>query len=409
MPKIPKISVSASKSYLQRALAISVLCQGKTVLENTSWSNDSLASKKIIEQLGATTKESKKTLEIFSNGLAFNNISFNAFESGLTVRMFAPILALHNEETTIYGEGSLNNRPVEMIAEALNQLNVKVNCNEKHLPLNIQGPIKSGEITIDGSISSQLLTGLLITLPLVNGDSIIKVTDLKSRPYIDMTIDIIRKFGVHIENRDYKTFFIKGNQKYKATNYNIEGDWSSAAFFLVYGAIKNSIEIDNLNLNSLQADKQIILALKRAGAKISLNSNSIIVEKNQLKAFDFDATNCPDLFPPLVCLASQCRGETTIKGVSRLEYKESNRGQVLLTEFKKMGIKISIKNDTMRIVGGNIKACTIDSHHDHRIAMSGGIMNLLCEGNIEIKNKDAINKSYPNFFNELYSLSDIKK
>ncbi len=407
MPKIRKISATASKSYLQRAFAISILCQGKTILENISWSNDSLASKKIVEQLGATIKETKKTLEISSEGLVFNNTNFNASESGLTVRMFAPILALHNDEITINGEGSLNNRPIEMIAEALNQLNVKVSCNEKHLPLNIQGPIKSGKITIDGSISSQLLTGLLITLPLVNGDSLITVTNLKSRPYIDMTIDVIRQFGVHIENRNYKTFLIKGNQKYKTTTYKIEGDWSSVAFFLVYGAVKGSLEIDNLNLNSLQADKEIIIALKKAGAKVSLKSSSIIIEKSDLNAFDFDATNCPDLFPPLVCLASQCEGETTIKGVSRLKHKESDRALVLQTEFKKMGIQISIKNDTMYIVGGKLKACIIDSHHDHRIAMSGGIMNLLCEGNIEIENKDAINKSYPSFFNELYSLSDM--
>jgi len=393
MSRINKISASASKSYLQRALAISILCKGSTILKNVSWCDDSTASKKIIEQLGASVKEKNRILEIQSEGLTINNTIFNASESGLALRMFSPILALQQKEVILNGEGSLQKRPVQMITDALSQLKVSTNSNKHSLPLSIQGPIQPNEISIDGSISSQILTGLLISLPLVNGDSRINVTNLKSRPYIDMTINIIRRFGVEIENITYNTFIIKGNQKYTATNYNIEGDWSSAAFFLVYGAVKNTIEVDNLNPDSLQADKSILIALERAGAKVFIKENSIIVEKDKLKAFDFDATDSPDLFPPLVCLASQCEGVSSIKGTSRLIHKESNRAKVLQSEFKKMGIEINIEDDIMTIEGGKIKACTINSYQDHRIAMSGGIMNTFCKDDIRIENKDAINKT----------------
>ena len=173
------------------------------------------------------------------------------------------------------------------------------------------------------------------------------------------------------------------------------------AFFLVYGAVKGAIEITNLSISSNQADKVIINALKLAGAKIIINKESLIVEQNKLHAFYFDATNCPDLFPPLVCLASQCKGITEIKGISRLTHKESDRADVLKKEFIKMGIYITFKNDSMYITGNKPQPCTIDSHNDHRIAMAGGIMNLFCDGEIKIENKEAINKSYPDFFEQL--------
>ena len=401
-----KISVAASKSYLQRALAISALAEGTSVLREVSWCGDSEAAKKIIEKLGSKISESNRQLSINSKGLVFNNLDFNAGESGLSIRMFSPILALSNKELNFTGEGSLKKRPIDIISNALSQLGVKIESNNNFLPLKIKGPIQSGSIVIDGSLSSQLLTGLLITLPLVEGNSIIEVHNLKSTPYIDMTLSIMQDFGVSVENVNYKTFKIKGNQKYKASNYNIEGDWSGGAFFLVYGAVKGKIEISNLNSNSLQADKAILSALKLAGAEVTLNNEAIIVEKNQLNAFIFDATDCPDLFPPLVCLASQCNGVSKIKGVSRLTHKESNRAKVLQEEFKKMGVKISLENDNMFVTGGKTSACTINSHNDHRIAMTGGIMDLFCDGKIEINNKEAINKSYPNFFKDIEKLQE---
>ncbi len=400
-----KITAPASKSYLQRALAISALAEGKTTLTNVSWCNDSVATKKIVEKLGCKIIEKDGNLIIDSKGLYINNTKFSADEAGLTIRMFSPIFALSEKEICFTGKASLLTRPVKIIADALSQLGAKIETNNGFLPIKIKGKILASKINIDGSLSSQLLTGLLIALPLLDDDSEIIVENLKSIPYIDMTLEIMHKFGVSVKNEDYKIFKIKGNQKYKPTTYNIEGDWSGAAFFLVLAAINGEIELENLNLNSLQADKEIITVLQKAGAKIEFKNGSVIVRKNKLNSFNFDATDCPDLFPPIACLASKCNGTSIIKGVSRLTHKESNRAKVLKQEFANIGIKITIADDYMHITGGKLQKGTINSHNDHRIAMMGGVLNNICDTKIQILNKEAVNKSYPNFFKSLNSLN----
>ncbi len=397
-----QINAPASKSYLQRVLAISTLASGKTTVNNISWCNDSLAVKKIVEQLGAKITETENAITINNEKLQINNPYFNVGESGLALRMFSSILSLFNQEKTIYAQGSLLNRPIEEIINALQQSEIKISTQQGKTPLTLKGTLKAGNYIIDGSQSSQILTGLLITLPLLKENSIIDAINLKSKPYIDLTIEIMKLFGVSIENNNYEKFIINGNQKYISTNINIEGDWSGAAYFLVYGAVKNKIEIKNLDYNSKQADKQIIDALKSAGALVTISKNSVIVEKNQLNSFNFDASNCPDLFPPLVCLASQCNGISTIKGTNRLIHKESNRAEVLKTEFNKIGLQISVNDNVMTITPAKLKAGTINSNNDHRIAMVAGLMNLFCKnGTINIENKEAINKSYPNYFNDI--------
>jgi 3-phosphoshikimate 1-carboxyvinyltransferase len=295
----------------------------------------------------------------------------------------------------------LLNRPIENIVETLTKLGVDIKSNEGKLPLQINGKLQATEIEIDGSLGSQLLTGLLIALPLLEGDSKILVKNLKSKAYIDMTLAIMKKFGAKVINNNYQEFIIKGNQKYRGRKYSIEGDWSGAAFLLVAGAISNKTEVENIDTDSQQADKKILDALELAGAKITINENSVLVEKNQLNAFDFDATHCPDLFPPLVSLAAMCKGTTKILGVNRLIHKESNRAKTLQQEFTKMGINIKLQDDLMFIEGGKIKSATIDSHNDHRIAMAGYLFNILPNVNIEILNKNAVNKSYPGFYDIL--------
>jgi len=402
MIKTQRITLAASKSYLQRAMAIAALADGTSVLNNVTCSKDSAAAKRIIENLGCKIQQKNDTLFISPQKTILKDKSFNAGESALSIRMFSPILALKGEAIYFTGEGSLKTRPLDIITDALSLLAVDVESNNGFLPLKIKGPIQAGNIKIDASLSSQVLTGLLIALPLVQGDSIIEVENLKSKPYIDMTLSIMAHFGVVVENKDYKIFKIKGGQKYKASNYDIEGDWSAGAFFLVYGAVKGAIEIPNLDAKSAQADVAIISALKKAGATVSILPKGIAVhQKTPLKAFNFDATNCPDLFPPLICLASQCQGTSKIKGASRLRYKESDRAKSLMQIFTAMGINISLQKDEIHITGGQAKACTIDSHQDHRIAMAGGLMNLFCEGEIKIKNKEVVDKSYPHFFEDL--------
>ncbi len=401
-----KVKAPASKSYFQRALAISALAKNTSILQNITWCDDTVIAKNITSQLGAELVENDGVLWVYPRKNKILNKDFFAGEAGLSIRMFSPILALNADNFSFTANGSLLNRPVENIIETLAKLGVDIKLNKGKLPLQINKKLQAGKIEIDGSLSSQLLTGLLIALPLVDGNSIISVKNLKSTPYIDMTIKIIQHFGVDIINNNYEEFIIKGNQKYIGTQYNIEGDWSGAAFLLVAGAISNKIEVENLDVDSLQADKKILDALEIAGAKITKNENSVLVEKNQLNAFAFDATHCPDLFPPLVSLASVCEGVTKIKGISRLIYKESNRAKTLQKEFAKMGIKISLQNDFMLIEGGKIKSAKIDSHNDHRIAMAGYLFNILPDIKIEIINREAVNKSYPEFY-DVFQYIDI--
>jgi len=396
-----KIKAPASKSYLQRALAIASLAEGTSILQNITWCDDTIVAKKIVEQLGAELEEDNGKLWIYPRENNISNKDFFAGEAGLSIRMFSPILALNADNYSFTGKGSLLNRPIENIVETLTKLGVDIKSNTGKLPLQINGKLQASEIEIDGSLGSQLLTGLLIALPLLDGDSKILVKNLKSKPYIDMTLTIMKSFGVKEINNDYQEFIVKGNQKYRGKKYNIEGDWSGAAFLLVAGAISNKIEVENLDINSSQADSEIIEALQLAGAKITTKENSVFIEKQELNAFEFDATHCPDLFPPLVSLAAMCSGITKIKGVSRLKHKESNRAETLKKEFAKMGIKISLQDDLMLIEGGKIQSATIDSHNDHRIAMAGYLFNILPDIKIEVLNNDAINKSYPEFYDDI--------
>lgn len=222
-----------------------------------------------------------------------------------------------------------------------------------------------------------------------------------------MTLQILKSFGITILNSEYNLFKIPGNQKYKPQTYTVEGDWSGGAFLLVAGAINGNITVQGLSMNSKQSDIAIIKALELAGAKMKLNENNIDIAKSDLQAFDFDATQSPDLFPPLVALASFCSGTSTIKGVSRLVFKESNRGKTLMDEFAKMNISLTIKGDLMSIQGGKVKAARIESHEDHRIAMALAITSLGSDGRVYIHDYQCVAKSYPGFFDDMRSLGAI--
>ncbi len=294
-----------------------------------------------------------------------------------------------------------------MIEEALGQLGVRCQSSGGFLPLTIHGPVKGGNLEINGSISSQLLTGLLMALPLAKKDSEIKVINLKSRPYIDMTIQVLKEFGISIENENYKLFHIPGNQRFKALNYRVESDWSGAAFLLVAGAINGNLIIEGLNTESKQSDMAIIEALRKAGAHIEIRNNNVEVSRSELNGFEFDATESPDLFPPLAALASYCKGETIIKGVSRLEHKESNRAATLKGEFARLNVKIEINKDLMIIKGSKVSGGSVSSHDDHRIAMAVSVAALGATGKVSVKDSQCVTKSYPEFYNDLRHIGAI--
>ncbi|MGN6509792.1 MAG: 3-phosphoshikimate 1-carboxyvinyltransferase [Chitinophaga sp.] len=401
-PVSGNVTANPSKSAMQRAVAAALLAKGTTVIRNPGLSNDCLAALEVAENLGAMVKRVGEEIHITSNGVKPFYDEINCGESGLGIRMFTPIAALAETPITINGHGSLVTRPMHFFEEVLPQLGVEIKSRDGKLPLEIKGPLQAKNITIDGSLSSQFLTGLLMAFGSVADKASITVKDLKSKPYIALTLQLMELFGVKVRNENFETFHFDGPQHYKAVEYTVEGDWSGAAFLLVAAAVAGKAEVQHLNTHSAQSDKVIMEALEKAGADILPGVYTIIVQKNGLKAFELDATDCPDLFPPRVALAANCDGVTKIKGVSRLAHKESDRGITLQEEFGKMGIRIDLDGDYMHVHGGTgIKGAAVHSHNDHRIAMACAVAALNASGAVTIENAEAINKSYPEFYDHL--------
>jgi 3-phosphoshikimate 1-carboxyvinyltransferase len=400
------IKAPASKSMTQRAIAAGLLADGQSIIHNPSYCDDSLAAMSIAVGLGARIEPQVNELKIIGSAI-LKEPKLNCGESGLAIRMFSPIAALYPAEITMVGANSLKKRPMFMVEEALTQFGVKCTTTGGFLPLTIQGPIAGGRCEIDGSVSSQLLTGLLMALPLAARDSDIKVNNLKSKPYIDMTIQILKSFGITVENKGYSLFHIPGNQKYTPHSYTVEGDWSGGAFLLVAGAINGQLNVKGLRRDSMQSDMSIIKALEKAGAHMIIGEDQIDITKSELEAFEFNATESPDLFPPLVALASYCEGISCIKGVSRLIYKESDRAKTLKEEFGKMNVKIEISDDLMYVTGGRPQKARVESHDDHRIAMALAVASLGATGKVSIRDSQCIAKSYPAFFDDLRNLGAV--
>jgi 3-phosphoshikimate 1-carboxyvinyltransferase len=405
----------ASKSSMQRACAAALLHPGTTRMLNPGHSNDDLAALDVIQKLGATVQIGANEIHIHSNGVHPTGSSMNCGESGLGIRMFTPIAALCDQAITIEGAGSLLKRPMHFFDTIFPKLGIEIQSQSGYLPIQIKGPLKPANIEVDGSLSSQFLTGLLMAYAATNStNTVIEVKDLKSKPYIDLTLSVLNAFGWNVQHQAYKRFeFLPHPPLAAHIDYMVEGDWSGAAFLLVAGAIAGPISVKGLQLNSTQADKAVMQALKATGATMDIQEDSIFIGPakdntgivGQLKAFEFDATDCPDLFPPLVALAAVCKGETILHGVSRLAHKESDRGLTLQTEFAKLGIRIELDLDRMLIYGGTgIRGAEVFSQHDHRIAMACGVAALCADGPISIMDAEAINKSYTDFFIHLQHL-----
>lgn len=404
------LKAPASKSAMQRACAAALIKQGKTTLFNPGISADDKAALNIIQQLGAQVKIFNDRVEIYSNGVHQTEDEINCGESGLSVRMFTSIAALSDKQIIITGTGSLMKRPMNFFDEVLPKLGVQCKSNNGFLPLSIKGPLQPKNVTIDGSLSSQYLTGLLFAYSAAGAkDVTIEVGNLNSRPYVGMTLKTLGGFDLNrpvVDN--YKFFHYPGENNpsnFIDLEFVVEADWSNAAFHLVAGAIAGNISVTGLAMDSQQGDKAIIEVLQMAHAKISIEKNKIILTESDLKAFEFDATDCPDLFPPLVSLAAYCNGVSVIKGVRRLIHKESNRAFSLTKEFCKMNVPIVVEEDLMIITGGNkLIGTSVSSHNDHRIAMACAVAGLKASGITYIDKAEAVNKSYPVFWKDLQSL-----
>ena len=402
------ITPPSSKSYAQRAIALALLAEGRTTLRNIEFCKDTRSAISCIEALGAKVSYLDESTIAVDGGLHPVTDTLMVGESGLATRLFTPIASLNSTPICIKGEGTLLHRPMMMMIEPLRRLGVEVRDGGGHLPIEVKGPIHGGNIEVDGSFSSQFITGLLLALPLAKEDTTLHVRSAVSTPYIDMTIDTAKRFDVEIMHHegDYSEFYIEGGQKYTPADLAIEGDWSGASTMLVAGAISGRVTVKNLSTLSKQADTAICRALERAGAGIIIEGDSITVTKRRLRSFTFDATNSPDLFPALAALAAAAHGQSTIIGTQRLLHKESDRAETIRQEYEKLGIEVDISEENvMKIRGGEIHPATVFSHNDHRIAMSLAVSALRCKGDVTIENAECVEKSYPTFFEDLESIT----
>lgn len=404
-PHIDKRSIiaPACKSYAQRAILAAALSRDKSIIRCYGKSDDVKHIIEVAKQMGAQLDLidiHPETLQI--RGFV-NEIGQDWFvgESGLGARLAIPIAAALTDNCEINGTGSLLNRPMHTHAEALTQLGVEVNANNAALPFSIKGKIKGGKLTLDGSASSQYFSGLFMALPLATADSVVRIKNLASRPYLNMTLELLKDFGITVK-KEGDQYIIPGNQCYKGVDYSVEADWSGAAFWIVYGALQQSIEIHGLNSESLQADRAVLEVMELCGADYRWHKDILIVGPQDLKPFEYDAWHCPDLFPALVVLAAGIKGQSIIHGVDRLKHKESDRGVVLKQEFAKLGLVIELNGNTMLVYGtGSLHSGSINSNNDHRIAMAGAIAAELTNEGVVVENAEAVTKSYPDFWEEI--------
>ncbi|MFH1049911.1 MAG: 3-phosphoshikimate 1-carboxyvinyltransferase [bacterium] len=395
-----EIQAPSSKSYTIRAFAGALLSDGHSIILNPSICEDTKSALAIIEELGAEVEHSKNSIRI-KGRLNKKKHILDSGESALCLRLFSALAPLFSIDITITGQGSLLKRNFTDVEQSLKAAGINCESNDGFLPIKINGKYGKSEIDIDSSRSSQFLSGLLFALPILDFNTTINVSTLQSKPYINLTLEILKQFGIKINHTDFKEFNISGNQKYNSTNIIVEGDWSNSSFLLVAGAISGNVKIKGLNINSLQGDRNILQIIDRAGAFITINEDNIEIKKGVLRSFNYNASDTPDLFPPLVSLATACEGISKIVGTDRLLNKESNRLKTLISEFSKLGINIFEQDNTLFVEGGNIRGAEVDSHHDHRIAMALAVAGLTSDKPVIINNAECVSKSYHDFYKDL--------
>ncbi len=428
------IRMPSSKSFAQRAIIAAALADGCSTLSGYSPCGDSQAAIEAARQMGAKVEENDGTLTVNGTGAGPGSLGVSEIdcgESGLLTRLLIPTLAATGQgDFIVKGRGTLPDRPLDRASEIMAAYGVLLSNagtqpgRELRVPLQVRGRLIPGTAEVPGSGGSQLISGLLMALPLCAEDSSLHVSEPKSIPYMYVTLDVLRHFGIRtrsemegdaemLEAEDWSScsgisFRIRGGQRYRAASFAIESDWSAAANFLVAGALYGSAAINGLDTKSLQADLAIIDILVEAGAVVSqLEDDSICVRKAPLEAFERDLNNAPDLFPITAILASFCAGESRISGVNRLSAKETDRAEAIMTMLDKMGVEARIEGDDMFICGESLSSRLLNgrllrggdysSRHDHRMVMALKVASVASSSPIVIDDEACVEKSFPGF------------
>ncbi len=384
-----KINIPPSKSMAHRAIIGASLSEGESVLTNVAYSDDIIATIEGMKQLGAKIVKENEALKIRGANEKLEKVNIYCNESGSTLRFLIPISLVSQTNATFFGEGKLGERPLTPFYSIFDQQNISYTTKDGKLQLNIVGQLKPDKFSLDGGISSQFITGLLFALPLLEDGSTIEInTPLQSRGYVELTLKILKTFGIEVEEVGNNLFKIRGNQKYKATNYVVEGDYSQASFYFVANQLGHKIEIIGLDEDSLQGDKIIIDYLKEF--------------THNKEHYEFDGSECPDIIPILAVSSSLSAGETNIVNAERVRFKECDRLFAMAKELNALGAEVCETPDGLIIKGkeqleGGV---VVSSHDDHRIAMSLAIAGTRCKRPIILTNPECVTKSYPNFWED---------
>jgi 3-phosphoshikimate 1-carboxyvinyltransferase len=399
-----------SKSYTHRAIICAALAEGRSEIIRPLYCDDTNTTQKLASLMGAKIKRSNN-LEI--EGTCKPEASKRVFYcngSGTSLRFFTALSTLVPGKVTLTGNASLRRRPMGELLNVLGQLGIKCSSevNGGLPPITITGGgLNGGNVQFGEIVSSQYLSSLLLACPKAENQTVINlISELQSKPYVDITLDVLKIFGIDVNvSDDMKRFIIPPRQNFTAGKSSIPGDFSSAAFILAAGVLAGKVKLMGMDLGSKQGDKAIISILKAMGANIHCGKRWIEVERSELKAVTVDASQIPDLVPILSVLATQAEGETKIINAGRLRLKESDRLKSTTTELRKMGADIRNGGDDLRIIGRRkLKGALIDPHDDHRIAMACAVAALVAEGETVIDNMECSTKSYPTFVNDLRKL-----
>jgi 3-phosphoshikimate 1-carboxyvinyltransferase len=406
-PFVPNgiVNVPPSKSDVHRAIICAAMANGVSRISPVALSNDIKATIGCIKALGADAVLENNVLTVDGTNMYKNKTALlDCGESGSTLRFFIPIAAVGNINATFVGKGKLPQRPIGIFTEALPKAGT-VCKTEGGLPLEIKGQLKSGIFKIPGNVSSQFITGLLLALPILEGDSEIVLTSpLESVGYIAMTIRTMKQFGVNIQATE-KGWHIKGGQSYKTCDYTTDGDWSQAAFFMVLGAVSGKVTVKGVAKDSTQGDKKCAEILARFGAKVTQLDNEVTVEKGELKAITIDASQIPDLVPVLSVCAAFAEGTTKIINAERLRIKECDRLKATAELLNNLGGKVKELSDGLEITGvSSLKGGNVNGYNDHRIVMSAAVCAARSDEDITATFAMSINKSYPDFYIDYNSI-----
>ncbi len=386
-----ELNAPASKSITQRALIAASLCCSDSIIINPLIADDTLHLINFIKSQ-TETNILNNSINIKGNIDLFKTKKIFTGESGFLTRVLTTITGIYKDEIQIIFDNTLKYRNLDDLIRTLSLFGVNVKINYEEGYIIKSGQLKAGNYVLDFNDSSQVLSGLLFALPLLESDSIIKVNNLVSKPYISMTLTVLRKYGINIENEGFSNFYIKRNQNYNGTEFEVENDWSNTAFLLVASEIAGNFQINNLNIHSVQGDKIIIDIINEARANMCIN---------------FNAVDYPDLIPALIPLCLNLENESRISGISRLKNKESNRAEAIINEFSKINANLKVEEDSFIINKSELVYSETNSHNDHRIAMSLAVTGLNMESGLKIDNFECVNKSYPNFINDIKSVGGI--